>query len=115
MAYEIPLQKLTLVAGANLTANQYRAVVVNNTGKAALAGAGSRVVGVLQNKPDNGQAAEIMVLGVTKAIYGGTVTAGAALESNASGQLVAQTTGQVVGIALESGVSGEVHPVLLHY
>lgn len=105
---------LTLPAGADLTTKQYTAVVANSSGAAASAGAAAYVVGILQNEPNTGQPATIVYNGVSKAVCGGSVTAGAKVTTDAAGKMVAATTGQaVVGVALASGASGEVIPVLV--
>ncbi len=121
MGYEVPLQNITLEAAADLTTKQYYAVKVDANGKAALAGAGELAVGVLQNVPAAGQAATIMVSGVTKAIYGATVTAGNKLMVNADGKFVpyaapgAGVTNHAVAIALESGAADVEGTILLKH
>lgn len=108
MAYEIPGRKLTLLAGADLSAKQYYAVKVNSSGAAVLSGAGEQAIGLLQGAPTSGQAAEITTEGVSKGILGGSVTAGQNLMADASGKLVTQTgTNASIGIALVSGSSGD--------
>ena len=105
----------SLPAGADLTAKQYHAVVVNSSGAAAAAGANVFVAGVLQNKPNSGQPATVTYGGVSKAVCGGNVAAGAKLTTDSAGKLVTATTGQaVVGTALAAGASGEVIPVLVN-
>jgi hypothetical protein len=119
MGYEIPLQSITLEAAADLSTKQYHAIKVDANGKAALASAGEPAVGVLQNDPGIGQAATVMVFGVTKAIYGASVAPGNKLMVNADGQFVpyaapgAGATNHVVGVALTGGAAGEEGAILL--
>ena len=114
MAYEVPLEVLTLAAGADLSANQYYAVKVNASGQIVLAGAGENAIGILQDKPTSGQVGTVMALGISKAIYGASVTAGQNLAADASGKLVpASGEAAVIGVALESGSANEIHSVLL--
>jgi len=115
MAYEMPTLVITLEAASDLSASQYLAVKVDSNGQAALAGAADYSVGVLQNKPDaQGKAAAIMVYGITRAIYGGSINPGDRVRADANGKMVAvSTSGPVLGIALESGSADEVHSVLL--
>lgn len=113
MAWEQPLQCISLIAATDLSAKQFYAVKVDSNGKAALAGAGERAAGILQNDPASGKVANVMALGVSKAVYGASVTAGAELEVDANGKLITASTGKVVGIALESGSANEIHSVLL--
>lgn len=93
MAYEIPGFSLgTAVAAADLSAAQFQAVKVDNTGQIALcAAAGEFAVGVLQNTPIAGEPAQVMALGVTKAKVGAAVTAGALVTTNAAGKVIAAT------------------------
>lgn len=115
MAYEIPVQNVTLEASADLSSNQFYAIKVDSSGQAALAGDGENAVGILQNDPDAaGKAAEVMFLGVSKAALGGTVTAGDNLASDTNGAFVTATGGDaVIAIALEGGDSGEIITVSL--
>jgi len=102
MAYEIPGFKETLVAGVDLSANQYRAVDVNNTGQAVLPAAGGRIAGVQQNKPSTGRAVEVMGSGVSIVEAGAAVTAGDTLQIDATGRVITRTTGVAVGVARET-------------
>lgn len=104
MATENPVLVDTIVAGADLTTAQYK--IVTAAGVLAGAGAGGFV---LQDAPASGQDATIMLLGLTKLLIGGTVTAGAKIASNASGVGLVATTGQtVVATALTGGVTGDI-------
>lgn len=79
------------------------------------ASAGVMAVGVLQNLPKLGEAATVMISGVTKAQIGATLaTIGTKLMTDADGQLIAATSGNyVVGILLEAGVANDIVSVLL--
>lgn len=122
MAYEINPNalKITLVAGADLSAAQFKFVKLNASGQAILcAAATDKPIGVLQNAPTSGQEAEVTVIGGTKVVLGGSVTEGAAVGTNASGVGVALTVGTdttkyVVGQALTEGASGEVITVVIN-
>jgi hypothetical protein len=80
-----------------------------------LAGTGGEsILGIVQNKPSTGQCADVRFVGISKAVYGGTVTRGQPLMTNTSGQLITATgTNQVVAIALESGVVNDIHAVFV--
>ena len=91
---------------------QFLAVVLTSAGRtvALAASIGAQIYGILQNKPTSGAAADVGFIGVTKAVAGGTIAAGAALMTNASGQLVTWTSGSgyaQVGYAIEAAVSGQ--------
>ena len=71
MAFELPNFVITLPAAADLSAKQFYFVKIDTSGQAALAATtGEAVIGVLQNKPTQGQAAQVMVQGITKAVVG---------------------------------------------
>ena len=105
MAYEIPGFKLgTLLAGADLSTHQYKAVKVNSSGAVVLAAAlTDACIGILQNAPTSGQPCEIMCDGVTKFKAGAAVTAGVGLSCGTDGRPITGTgvgTPQI-GVALE--------------
>lgn len=116
MSYEIPGHVVgTLLAGADLRALQYTFVKVDSSSQIVSAAAGGDVLGVLQNTPNTGGAAQVMVSGVSKVKCSGTVTAGLAVKVAAStfGAVNASTSGKGVGIALESGTAGQIVAVEL--
>lgn len=114
MAYEGPQIKLPgLTAAADLSAagNQYKFVkLVGNTSVTICNAATDRPVGVVQNRPALGDAAEVVAIGVTKIQADAALTAGALIGTSADGQADAKTPGTdtteyVVGQVL-SGASG---------
>ena len=77
MSWESPGKLITLAAGADLSTSQFTFVSVDANGAAVAASTGGSAFGVLQNKPTLGQAASIMVNGVSKMIVAGsTLSAG---------------------------------------
>lgn len=116
MAYEIPGFKIgTLYAAADLTGRQYTFVTVDNTGKIAACDATTVPIGVLQNKPDAGEIAEVMMTGVTKLVSSGTIAAGVKAASDANGKVVAAATAKPsVGIVLEGGAANEILTVAIN-
>lgn len=115
MAYSSSVIKVgTLLAGADLsTTGQFRFVDVNNTGKVVLATGDGRAIGTLQNNPASGRVCEVDISGVTMVQYGGNITAGGNVKVGSNGVAVATTNTDVVAVALESGASGDIRPVLL--
>lgn len=111
MARENP-ENISLAAAADYktSSKQYYCMDVDTNGKAVLcSAAGQRVVGILQNKPNAGEAATIATEGISKVISGTGITAGDYLKTDANGKAVkatkAGTTGvgsDVFGIALTS-------------
>lgn len=118
MAYEFSnaAVKTTFTAGEDLSAAQFKFVKIDNgTGKVvAVNGATDRPVGVLQNAPASGQAAEVTIVGGTKVKAGGSASFGQAVFSDASAVAVTLafgTTGSaayVVGTFVESAAAGAI-------
>lgn len=114
MATENSVSSITLLAAADLSASQYRVAQVNASGQAALCGATGVAVGILQNKPASGRAATVAFHGVSKAIAGATVAAGARVTSDANSAVITATTGDSsLGVALTGGAAGDVISVLI--
>lgn len=76
---------------------------------------GEMLLGVLKNKPDADEQAEVQVMGVTQIEAGASVTAGNKVRSDGDGviQPCAAAKDHAVGMALAGGGSGEQVPVLL--
>jgi len=117
MAYEFSNYsvKVTLVAGADLSALQYTFVKLNSSGEAVAAAAATDIpIGVLQNAPTSGQEAEVLIVGGTKIVAGAAISEGALVGTSSTGKAVAlvagtDTTKYVVGTLLtESGASGDI-------
>lgn len=119
MGFEIPGFKVgTQVAATDLTASRHRFVVLNTTGKVALAGtAGVKALGVLQSPAAAGEAAEVMIDGVTKVIAGAAIANTGPITTDNQGRAITAATGNTVnGIALQTAAAaGEVIAVLLGY
>ena len=113
MAYEMPVHSIPLPAGEDLSAKQFHAMRIDTDGEVVTCDNSYYPIGILQNNPAvDDYEANVMVLGVSKAMYGDTVIAGQSLMSDASGHMVpATSTHYVVGVALEGGSSTEVHSV----
>ena len=88
----------------------------------AAAAVGDLLLGVVdipaQGDVESGERADVVLTGVAEIIYGGNVTRGQKLTVDANGYAVAAApaTGvnnQILGVALVSGVSGDVGSVLL--
>jgi hypothetical protein len=70
---------------------------------------GAVIYGILQNTPPLGQAADIVIFGVTKAVAGAAFAAGADLMTDSSGRLITATsTNHRCAIAIEAAaVAGQ--------
>ena len=117
MAYEISNYsvKVTLVAGADLSSNQYTFVKLDSSGQAVdSSGATDIPIGVLQNAPTSGQEAEVLIVGGTKIVAGAAIGEGALVGTSSAGKAVAlvagtDTTKYVVGTLLtESAADGNI-------
>ena len=123
MAFEIPILQVTRNAGSDLSAHQYKFVIIEADDDLAVAGAGVAAFGVLQDKPDaEGRAGNVMVVGISKVEAGATIASGARVMSNATGQAITLATaasvcvgycvvggavGQLITVAL--GIGGDLH------
>jgi hypothetical protein len=103
---------LSLVAAADLRTHQHKFMVVSgDNGCNIAAGAGVACVGVLGNKPNTGEAAEIKIGPRVKVIASAAIAANAAVSTNAAGLAKTAATGErVLGIALEA--AGAVNEII---
>jgi len=97
-------------AGEDLSAKQFRFVKLSSGTVVACAAATDIPVGVLQNKPTTGRAAEVCVLGPTKVEADGAITAGGLIGTSADGQADEKTAGTdttefICGRALEAAAA----------
>lgn len=105
MAIEGNFDTDTVVAGADLSAMQYKVISIAGV----MAASNLTAYGVLQNAPLSGEHATLAVRGKMKAKAGGTITKGAPLVMTASGTLQVGSQG-IVGKALAAASSGAVFP-----
>lgn len=108
MAYEIPGFKIgTLRAGSDLSAKQFTFVKLNSSSQVVAVSAASDVpIGILQNTPGSLAVADVMAMGISKLVGGGSVAAGAPLCTDGAGKgstfaygtsgTVVQSLGQVL-------------------
>lgn len=113
MAYEGAQIKVgQWTASADLSAKQYYFVKMSGANTVDVTSAiTDKTIGVLQNTPSSGQAAEVCVFGITKVVADGNLTAGNLIGTSSDGQADAivagtDTTVYVVGQALESAAAG---------
>lgn len=99
---------LQLTAGADLnaaggTGAQFKAIAVGGT----IAANNSLTMGLLQNKPKNGEDATVGYFGHMKGTAGGTITAGGLVKVTTSGYLLAVTSNDIAcGQAITAAASG---------
>lgn len=97
--------KISLAAGADLSAKQYTFVKMSGTGVVGAAAATDVPVGVLQNAPTSGKTAEVSVDGIVKLKASAAIAAGALVGTTSTGLAVAvvagtDTTKYVLGQAI---------------
>ena len=112
MAYEGAVLKIgNLTAAADLSAKQFYFVkLASATTVNVCSGVTDKPIGVLQNTPTSGQAAEIVFFGISKVSADGTTAAGDLLGTSSDGQAAvytsSDTTKYVCGQAIEAGAAG---------
>jgi len=120
MAYEAAQIKLgQLTASADLSAKQFHFVKLSAaTTVDVCSGVTDKPIGILQNSPTSGQAAEICIFGITKVVSDGTTAAGNLIGTSSDGQAAVYTTTDttkyICGQAIEAGAAGEVVTMFLN-
>lgn len=108
-----------LVAGADLSSSQYKAVKLASTaGEVILAVLpADKAIGILLNDPADGEEALVVYSGVAKALSEASVTAGALVAASTTSRVKITTTADdgVIGRALEaSSAAGDIISVMVH-
>jgi len=92
MALTANLVEISLMAGADLSASQYRAVKISADDTVVrAAAAGEACIGIVTNNPQSGQVASVAIGGRVKAKAGGAISAGAFVCAAADGRVIAAT------------------------
>lgn len=106
-----------LQAGADLSSDagagaQYKAVSVGGT----IAANNASAIGLLQNKPKNGEDAAVLYFGPGKGVAGAAITAGARVRVTTSGYLITVASGDgACGKAVATAVSGGLFEGLFNF
>lgn len=112
-------QDVSLVAGADLSAKQYRFVKLSSGQVVACSATTDRPIGVLQNDPTSGQAAIVRLSGWTKVEADAAIVVDAVLGTSADGQAATyvagtDTTKYGMGFATKAaGAAGDVAEMIL--
>lgn len=106
---------VSLIAGADLSALQFRFVMLNSSGQVIVTTDGGDAIGVLLNKPTSGQVAEVQTMGIAKVTASGNLAAGSKVSASATGKAQATATGKhVVGTLVgDPAADGDIVEVLL--
>lgn len=122
MATYSRLNVLSMQAGGDLRTKQYHILRQSAAGVTNLASRTTAnqtavvdAIGVLQNKPNSGQAASVAITGESKVVAGAAITQGVNVTTNASGRAIVAASGDwTIGQAAEAaGADGEVIRVVL--
>lgn len=121
MAYEAAQIKFgQLTAGADLSAKQYHFVKLASATTVDVCSAiTDKPIGVLQNTPTSGQAAEVCIFGITKVVADGVLAAGNLIGTSSDGQADAiaagtDTTVYTMGQAIEAAAAGNIVTMFLN-
>lgn len=118
MALSNPLHIKNYKAGGAITKFRIVKLSADDTVVQAAAAADA-VLGVLgEIDAASGDHVDVVMAGIAEVEYGGSVTRGALLTSDADGKAVAAApaagvNNRIIGTALESGVSGDIGSVLI--
>jgi len=121
MAYEGAQIKFgNLTAAADLSSKQFHFVKLASATTVNVCNNIADVpIGILQNAPTSGQAAEITIFGISKVVADGNLAAGNIIGTSADSQADAITRGSdstvtVMGVAIEAGAAGETVTMFLN-
>lgn len=118
MALELRIWDMSLDAARDLSDYQFHILQLSDVYTADKATSPDEVlVGILQNKPDEeGKAAEIRRVGISKVVCGGTINDGDYITADANSHAIVATNAErYVGIALENGIAGRVISVIMEF
>ena len=97
--------RLSLEAGADLSDKQFYFVKMSDDRKVAVCADVTDVpIGVLQNAPESGESADVMVIGLSKVSSDAALTAGDAIGSSSDGQAQTVTVGSETTVYLAGRV-----------
>ena len=98
----------TFLPSEDLRAKQYYIMQMDSSGDCEIGeGATDLLIGVLQNTPESGQAANVRFAGTSKVLAAGAISIGDWVTTDSAGKAVATTTDKnvVIGKALEAGTN----------
>ncbi len=107
-----------LLAGEDLSSSQYLVVKMASTAGEVIHATGGTdtAIGILQNDPADGEAADVAIMGVAYAKAADAVTAGTMLNWDSTGRVKASATNTsgVIGMApLAAGAANDLIPVIV--
>lgn len=113
-AYEIPGQRIPVKSGQDLVDKVHRALTINANGEAVIAAEGAVMAGVSQREAVIGEAASVMINGVSMMYIDALVANGAKVAVGPNGGMKpAGDTDVVVGVCLFGGNANELGSILI--
>jgi len=108
---------ISMTAGEDLSSGQYQLVYVDAANSVKQRnGKGAPGIGVLNNKPQSGEHASVVVMGMTRCKAGGTIAAGNWVTCSASGTGIAVSSGEYIfGKAITGVASGSAFQLLIQH
>ncbi len=110
----------TFIAGEDLSNYRYYAVYLSDDHTVKVCTTSYlNAIGILQNNPKSGEEAVVRLVGTTKAVAAGSISAGTRVKATTAGKIEAigtagATEQEVIGVALESsGGDGEIIEIFL--
>lgn len=124
-AYEQVWKSITGMPAESLKDKRYHFGKIDSSGNLAVAGNGEKVVGVIYEPNEVGQPTQVVVAGIAFITLGGTVAAGAEVQSDANGAAITREPGDIVegdfveggrsaGVCLVGGTEGDIGCILLN-
>tara|TARA_B100000131_G_scaffold261181_1_gene257252 strand:- start:5509 stop:5898 length:390 start_codon:yes stop_codon:yes gene_type:complete len=110
----------TLKAAADLSSKQYHFVKLASATTVNVCSATTdRAIGILQNDPESGEAAEICIFGISKVVADGTIAFNNVIGTSADSQADAITPGTdtsvtTLGVAIGAASAGETFTMFLN-
>lgn len=113
MAVQNKFDSVTIAAGADLSSMQYKVVAVAGT----IAAENDTALGIIQDKPGNGEHMRVGVKGIMKAYAGAAISLGARVKVTTSGFIITTTSGDgtACGKCLEAANSGDLFKGLFDF
>lgn len=103
-------------AAESLAGAQYKVGKLNSTGQLAISVAATTGIGIIQDDAVLGQECKIQLAGISKAVAAASVTVGALLGSNTTGQvaIVSSANNNVIGRALTASTNaGDIITIMI--
>lgn len=119
MAFKNFQETLTFKAASNFDTEQFKIVEFTANAHEVELGAANEGVGVVQNHPRLGEAATVVLAGITKVVVGGAVAVGDFITSAATGWGAVTSSGdatsrRVFGRALTAAASGGIATMFIN-